>query len=309
MNVIATGLGFLEGPVICQDGSLVVTSLDLGQVFRITLHEVTHGTRGEISRDGPVYDPPSQHPAGVARVLATTGGGANGATEGPNGNIYVTQNGGTWPAINAVRSAPGVQVIEPDGAVNIFGTEMQSPNDLCFGPDGYLYVTDPARKPERDYGRIWRCDIRTRECETLIVCDWYPNGIGFSSDPHWIYVADSRGDRIVRFPLSDIRPATLETAIQLNHGKPDGFAFDAHGDLVIACPDLGPQGGDIQVYRGNTLQRALKPGTSKYYTNLAISADGWLYLCDADRGQVLAERWGCAGLPLYPFRSSPGVAS
>jgi gluconolactonase len=278
VDIIASSLGMLEGPVTAQDGSIVVTSLDQGKVFRII--------------DGSV------------QTLANTGGGANGATEGPGGVIFVAQNGGVPPALNQKRTLAGVQVIEANGALRIFGEVMRSPNDLCFGPDGFLYVTDPTRKPERDDGRIWRCNIDTRECTQILTCDWYPNGIGFSRDDEWIYVADSRHARIVRLPLADPRSETVETFVTLDHGIPDGFAFDAEDNLIIACPNFIPAGGDAQVYARGKLVEVIRPGTSKLYTNLAISSDKFLYLCDADLGNVLRSPWPCAGLPLHPFRNA-----
>ena len=276
MDVLASGLGALEGPVTCQDGSIVVTSIDQGRLYRIT------GDRVEI--------------------LATTGGGPNGATEGADGSIYVSQNGGAPPAKNEIRSAAGVQVIERSGILRRFGDGMIAPNDLCFGPDGLLYVTDPTRKPERDEGRIWRCNVGTEECTQILLCDWYPNGIGFSSDNDWIYVADSRHCRIVRLPIDDPRAETVETVFKLDHGIPDGFAFDVEGNLLVACPRFEPGGGDVQVYRGNQLIETIRPGISKLYTNLAISRDARLYICDTESGNVLTGEWRCPGLALHPFR-------
>ena len=276
MDIFAKDVGFNEGPVDCQDGSLVVTSLDLGKVFRIT--------QGQVS------------------VLAETGGGANGATEGRDGQIFVTQNGGTPPALNRIRSRAGVQVIDRKGNVAIFGFHMKSPNDLCFGPDGYLYVTDPTRKPERNDGRIWRCNVETRECEQIFACDWYPNGIGFSRESDCFYVADSRHSRIIRLPLVNPRPDRIDVVIQLEHGKPDGFAFDIEGNLIVACPNPDEPPGDVQVYRDGKLLEVLRPGNSTFYTNVALSRDRRLYVCDADNGNVLVAPWHCPGLALYPFR-------
>ena len=276
MKVIAENLGVLEGPVTCQDGSIVVTSIDRGHVYRIV--------------------------GGEVQTLAVTGGGPNGATEGTDGRIFIAQNGGAPPAANEIRSPAGVQVIDREGKVHLFGKGMRSPNDLCFGPDGFLYVTDPTRKPERDEGRIWRCNVETLECELLLSCDWYPNGIGFATQDDWIYVADSRHRRIVRLPLSDFRAQSLETVVQIEHGIPDGFAFDVQGDLIVACPNPAGPSGDVQVYRNGKLVETLRPGNSKIYTNLALSPDAKIYICDADLGNVLEHDWAHAGLALHPFR-------
>src|ERR1700716_1435796 len=108
MDVLASDLGCLEGPVACQDGSLVVTSIDRGKLYLIADRQV--------------------------QVLANTGGGPNGATEGLRGEIFVAQNGGVRPALNELRGPAGVQVIERSGELRLFGECMLSPNDLCFGP-------------------------------------------------------------------------------------------------------------------------------------------------------------------------------
>ena len=66
---IASGLRFPEGPVAMPDGSVILVEIE-----RRTLSRVT--------------------PDGRVHVIATLGGGPNGAAMGPAGKIYVTNNGG-----------------------------------------------------------------------------------------------------------------------------------------------------------------------------------------------------------------------
>ncbi|MDQ1379689.1 MAG: gluconolactonase, partial [Actinomycetota bacterium] len=68
--VVGEGIPFAEGPVWCPDGTVVVTSVAAGALFRVW--------------------PES---AKVERI-AVTGGGANGAALAADGSILVTQNGG-----------------------------------------------------------------------------------------------------------------------------------------------------------------------------------------------------------------------
>src|SRR5688572_1149634 len=66
---IASGLRFPEGPVAMPDGSVILVEIE-----RRTLSRVT--------------------PDGKVHVIASLGGGPNGAAMGPGGKIYVTNNGG-----------------------------------------------------------------------------------------------------------------------------------------------------------------------------------------------------------------------
>src|SRR5438105_10589320 len=66
---LASGLRFPEGPVAMPDGSVILVEIE-----RRTLSRVL--------------------PDGRVRVVATLGGGPNGAAMGPGGKIYVTNNGG-----------------------------------------------------------------------------------------------------------------------------------------------------------------------------------------------------------------------
>lgn len=277
MDVFMADLGFIEGPVVARDGSIVVTSIDRG-----VLHRVRNGS---------------------ASVLAELGGGPNGATEGLDGEIFVTQNGGSWPASNAKRASPGIQVVSSSGAVRRLTDQPRSPNDLAFGPNGLLYITDPTRKPERDDGRIWACDVTSGECRLLLTCDWYPNGIGFSHEPDCFYVADSRNKRIVRYPLHAPGALNMEIVFTLTRGSPDGFAFDGAGNMVIACPGTETVPGTVQVWSlDGKLLEMIEVGTSRFYTNLAISTDAKLYLCDSSSGCILWRDWPSPGLALHPFR-------
>ena len=96
---LAAGLRFPEGPVAMPDGSVILVEIE-----RRTLSRVT--------------------PDGKIHVVATLGGGPNGAAMGPSGKIYVTNNGGLkflerpgklFPVAQADDYATGsIQVVDPE---------------------------------------------------------------------------------------------------------------------------------------------------------------------------------------------------
>ena len=63
----------------------------------------------------------------------------------------------------------------------------------------------------------------------------------------------------------DPRLAAIEVVFKLERGSPDGFAFDAEGAMVIACPGSETEPGDVQVWslKGELLRR-IDVGASRY---------------------------------------------
>src|SRR5215468_729795 len=208
-TVLAQGLGFPEGPVWLGPRRVAFTEIR-GQC--VSLWE----------------------PSGVRRI-AHTGGGANGATLGPDGALYVANNGGLslghegrWTAPDLI---PGrIQRVTLDGtvtdvSVDLPGVPPNRPNDLCFGPDGLLYYTDPHNWEDLanlGVGRVARTSLDGR-VELLAEVPFFPNGIAFGADDR-LYVAQSVTQQIlVMEPTPGVTPVTYGT---LPRGFPDGFCFD-----------------------------------------------------------------------------------
>ena len=282
VRTLASDVGFAEGPVITQSGEIYVTSIDHGRIYRIT--------------------------DSGAEVFADLGGGANGATVDKDGNLYVAQNGGRWSHGGpwwGLDSVGGVQVVRPDGTFDWVTKDPIGPNDLCFGPDGYLYVTDPTRAPQAADGRIWRVDPESCEAELLLSVPWFPNGIGFGADG-MLYLASTWDSKIVRFALDEGKLFDPQPVIEMEYGHPDGFAFDSEGNLLIgAISQNDNETGDIQVWSpSGTLLDVFRPGDGSKYTNVALGSDHTLIVAASSLGEVLSvDNWPTAGLPLHPFRS------
>jgi gluconolactonase len=245
--------------------------------------------------------------ASRARTATVTEGGPSGLTEGHEG-LYVAQMGSRSIAKRTPPVTGGVQVITHDGVVSWITTDPISASDLCFGPDGLLYVTDPTRQQPWVDGRLWRCDPRSGETQLLRSVDWYPNGVGFGLEDDCVYVAAMSRSAIIRFPVLSDGLGDAEVFARLPYGMPDGFAFDTQGNMVVGAISftggVDDGLGELQVFdREGTLLDRLRPGSGSRYTNLVLDAAGTAYVTSTPEGEVLEiAGWARPGLPLHPFR-------
>jgi gluconolactonase len=281
IHTIASGLGFVEGPLVTPEQDVLVTSISDGCIYRIGV--------------------------GSTEVFADTGGGPNGAAISPDGAVYIAQNGGNLgerrpnPELGPLGVAGGVQVVR-DGTCEWLTLDPVTPNDLCFGPDGSLYVTDPSRRRSDD-SRLWCVDPQTGQADLLMSVPWYANGIGFGPERDAIYVVSTTDSRILRYELKGQRLGASEVVVQMTHNQPDGFAFDVEGNITVATFARGGT-GDVQTWsRDGELLDILRPGSSEFYTNVALT-DRELIITDASGGAVVTVDWPVAALPLHPFRGS-----
>jgi gluconolactonase len=280
-DVLACGLEFPEGPVWLGPERVAFTQI-----------------RGQCV---------SLWEGGRVRKIADTGGGANGATLGPDGALYVANNGGLslghegqW---RATPEIPGrIQRVTLDGSVTdvatlLPGTLPHRPNDLCFGPDGLLYFTDPhdwENLPDVGVGRVNRATLDGR-VELLNDVPYFPNGIAFGADDR-LYVAQSLAQLVL---VMESSPGdTPRPFAKLPQGYPDGFCFDRDGRLYAA----GSLGDVIAVFEPDgRLARIIDMGKGSEPTNCCIG-DGRLYATLAGHGELVALDLGIEALALYPAR-------
>src|SRR3989440_12628095 len=170
---VATGLRFPEGPVAMPDGSVILVEIE-----RRTLSRVT--------------------PDGKIHVIATLGGGPNGAAMGPGGKIYVTNNGGLkfmdrpgklFPIAQADDYRSGsIQVVDPETGKfetpyeSCDGRELCGPNELGFAAAGRVWFTDLGKTRERDAdrGAVYYAKADGSMIKEAIFPLERPNGIGLS---------------------------------------------------------------------------------------------------------------------------------
>ena len=283
VDVFAEDLGFIEGPVWDgESGTLSVVSIDRGCVYRLDAQSKVSET-------------------------VQTGGGPNGAVLAWSG-LLVAQNGGIFGASGP--ATPGVQAIVDGRAELRLSGPFEAPNDLAFGPDGRLYVTDPATDRavlEPLPGRLLACDLDTGAIEVVAQDRLCPNGLAFIRDGTELLLALTQPRQIERLRLEAGRLVSAGLFCELRNGRPDGLAID-QADRVWACTP-GTGGAEVFSGEGRFLARH-EFGAGSMTTNLCFGgADGCeLFVTAAGWGRVLRIRTDAPGLPLSRGPRPPEAA-
>jgi len=188
-EVVAEGLQFPEGPVALADGSVLVVEIRRQTVTKIA-------------------------PDGSCTILARTGGGPNGLAIGPDGALYICNNGGFEWREAAGAFVPGHKPHDYIGGriqrldlktlalTTVYdscgGKPLKGPNDLVFDSTGGFWFTDHGKStPEyREHGAIHYAKP-DGSLITLVRGEvGAPNGIGLSPDERIVYWADTTCGRL-----------------------------------------------------------------------------------------------------------------
>jgi gluconolactonase len=245
IDVIADALGFTEGPVWLPDGRVALTSISHGCVYIVDPRD------GALERIG-------------------TGGGPNGLACSADGTLYVAQNGGAWGASGPAEA--GVQVITGTD-VEYLVEGLGAPNDLMFGPDGRLWITDTRGEfdigtPDAGLpGHVYATDIDSGETRQII--DDGPvfiNGLGFTRDGSRLLVTATLSSQLLSYDVGAY--GSPELVHTFTDGWPDGMMVSARGDYWVALT----AGDKIGIVDGASGQRAGEIGlpAGSLVTNICI---------------------------------------
>ncbi|MDA8250972.1 MAG: SMP-30/gluconolactonase/LRE family protein [Rhodospirillales bacterium] len=298
-QVIATGLRFPEGPVAMPDGSIVLVEIERGTVTRVR-------TDGTVS------------------VIATPGGGPNGLARGPDGALYVCNNGGfLWheePGLLRPVGTPAdysggrIERLDPgSGALRVLYDRcgehpLCGPNDIVFDRQGGFYFTDlgKSRTRERDHGGVYYALADGSGIAEVVYPMLTPNGIGLAPDERTLYVAETEGGRLWAFDIEAPGRLAKHPFPSPNGGRflcalPgyqrfDSLAVDAAGNICVATLITG----HITVIApdGRLLRQVRTP--DMYTTNICFGGADMrtAYLTLSGVGHLVAMRWPEPGLRL-----------
>ncbi|HEY1636846.1 MAG TPA: SMP-30/gluconolactonase/LRE family protein [Acidimicrobiales bacterium] len=292
---VATGLQFPEGPVAMADGSVLVV-------------EIRRGTLSRVQPDGTVA------------VVASLGGGPNGAAIGPDGAAYVCNNGGfPWTEragmllpidLATGASEPpdfeGGWIERVDLATgraehlytHVDGHRLRSPNDIVFDQEGGFWFTDLGKTRARDADRGGLYYAQTDGSDVIEVAYglWGPNGVGLSPGGDRVYVAESFTGRLMAWDLE--APGRVShprgACVAATKGHFDSLAVEAGGAVIVAALSQGlcvvdPDGGHEYVALPDPMT-----------TNVCFAPDDprIAYATLSGTGRLIAMEWPRQGLGL-----------
>jgi gluconolactonase len=299
MRTLATGLQFPEGPIAMGDGSVLLVEIQRGTLTRVT-------------------------PDGEVVVVAELGGGPNGAAIGPDGAVYVCNNGGCFEFHEVMgMTVPGpvpeswtggsIQRVDlTTGEVTTLYTEssgrrLRAPNDLVFDAHGGFWFTDHGVRLERSSDRtgLHYATADGTACEEVVFPLDGPNGIGLSPAGDRLYAAETHTGRVWAWNVSG--PGQVEASNpvgagggDLLHGAPDYQLFDSlavDGEGWVCIGTLANGGITAISPDGTTVEHHSLPDF--LVTNICFPGDEPRAICTlSGTGQLVEIPWPRPGLPL-----------
>ncbi|MEU9091904.1 SMP-30/gluconolactonase/LRE family protein [Streptomyces sp. NPDC048428] len=271
-----TGMTLLEGPVFGEDGELNVVDVTAPagkpKVLRVDVRKKT-----------------------VRKVFTDSRGTYTSAQFSPyDGRLYLSDI--THGEIVSLAPDGSDKRIFFTGEVD--GARMQ-PDDIAFGPDGSLYVSDALGMSEGEArGRVVRIGRDGGNATVLAGGLSATNGISFDVDYRGLWISELTENRISYLPVEQ-RPgmAGRHTAVRVDGGiaQTDSIAVDADGNLYQALhgrpamavySQYGERLATVEVpARTEGLESAtnvaITPGGTKAYMTISGPAGGYLYTFDA----------------------------
>jgi gluconolactonase len=300
-DVVAEGLLFPEGPIAMPDGSVLCV-------------EILRGTLTRAWGDGKT------------EIVANIGGGPNGAAVGPDGSVYITNNGGfVW-----TRNSAGEPIVEFAGLpadyaggrierVNLAtgrvdriydkvgGHGFKAPNDLVFDRSGGFWFTDIGRVYDRhrDLSGIYYALPDGSAIREVVYGAANYNGIGLAPDEKTLYVADSMTAKLYALPLSGPGqlaqelgrdPAPVPIGACMLGAHLDSLAVQENGDVCVGTIFRG----GITTFSVHGLEPAHTPFPDSFVTNICFGGRDLrtaFITCSAS-GKLIRTQWPSAGLRL-----------
>jgi gluconolactonase len=296
---VTNGLKFPEGPVAMPDGSVIVTEMFASRLTRVA-------------------------PDGSKTTVAEVQGGPNGLALGPDGALYMCNNGNAFTPIDvggllypgpfdASRYVGGrIQRVDiSTGAITDLYTHcgdiaLRAPNDIVFDEHGGFWFTDHGLRHERTSDRtgIYYAKADGSLIEEVVFPVDSPNGIGLSPSGHKVYWAETHTGRVYQRDIvspGKVTPVSgADTSVVLC-GLPgyqlfDSLAVDGEGNVCVATLING--GITVISPTGEVLRHI--PVDDPITTNICFGGPNYAtaFITASSTGRLLSMEWPYKGLKL-----------
>jgi gluconolactonase len=295
-EIVAEGLQFPEGPIAMPDGSVLLV-------------EIARGTLTRVWR-------------GRTEVVATLGGGPNGAAIGPDGAAYVCNNGGfTWHRVNDLlfpgRAAADYttgRIERVDLATGKFeriydsfaSHRLGGPNDLVFDRDGGFWFTDLGQRfaHQRDHSALYYAHPDGSHLHRALNYAVSFNGVGLSPDEKVVYCNDTETQKLWAFdvaspgklaPFVPGGPRGRVVCTLPGHQMLDSLAVEASGNV---CSATLLNGGITVFSPAGSFEHI--PFPDRLTTNICFGGSDLrdVYITLSGTGKLIKARWPRPGLKL-----------
>lgn len=265
----------VAGGYIFTEGPLWVTRAWEGQPY-LLFSDIPGNA---IYKWDPASNQASEFKKPIFEGEATEGAfnGSNGLILDTAGNLLVCEHGNRR-----------ISNVTPAGDWSVFvdkfeGKRLNSPNDLTWHSNGWLYFTDPPyglagqdddEAKELEFNGIFRVSPDGKTVEAIDRRMSRPNGIGFSPDQTKLYVSNSDPDKKLWMVFAVREDGTLglgrtfaDVTYETAEGLPDGLKLDNQGNLFASGP------GGVWIYNAEgTHLGTIQP--EEVPANVAWGGDG-----------------------------------
>ncbi|MEM6832742.1 MAG: SMP-30/gluconolactonase/LRE family protein [Pseudomonadota bacterium] len=294
-RVLADGLGFPEGPIALPNGDVLFV-------------EIARGTLCRWSE------------AGGAEVVATVGGGPNGAALGPDGAVYICNNGGfEWQEMDGIlapiataKDYAGGRIDRVDLATGdhevlyseVDGHRLSGPNDIVFDRSGGFWFTDLGKSwaRHRDHGGVYYALPDGSSVREVIYPLDTPNGIGLSADEKTLYVALTAPRVLLAFDVTAPGAVAPSAGFSLGRAVGDQAADHLLDSLALqidgkVCVGTLVHGG-ITVFDPSNGTKTFAAIPESMATNICFGGADMktAFITASTTGQLIETQWPVAGL-------------